>query len=691
MHPFRFTPSWILSRRVSSFQRFFELGQEESASPFLDARAKRISRNIALKSAVASAILLGMSWFFRFYIAEPFWPIPLSFVYLLAGTPFLIAAVDDVLVRHDVNIDVLNTSAAFGALAIGSPMEGALLLVLFTLAASLEDLVTLKAKSTLCAINEIAPTKAYVVESGGQLLERAVDDVKVGETIAVRAGEVVPLDGVVRKGQASVSMAHMTGESRPLFVGVSQAIASGARILDGSIEVEVQVTGHDSTVTKLIGLITRAHSSKPKLSQTFDRYGRIYAMCVIGITFFLMVFFPLVLNIPFYGDEGGVVRAISFLITASPCALILAVPITYLSALGASARKGAILKGSMILDRVRVCGAVAFDKTGTLTEGRLEVEKVLALTGGSTMSDEKVLSYAASVERHAVHPVARAIVDAFSLKQLPLLDVDHVQVIPGEGVLGTIHDDGKEISIFIGGMEGALRRLGEGDEEARRLAGAEQADGKVVAAVVIQNRELFLFVLSDTIRIGSADVVNELKGLGKQVVMLTGDHAESAQRIGASLGIDEVCSALLPEQKVEFVAALSRERGVLMVGDGINDAPALSRATVGVSMGQLSSAAAREASDVVLLNNDLAVIPWLFGKSVQTHRIVIQNLVIAFAAILIGTTTSLQGILPLWVAVTIHEGSTLIVGMNALRLLTLGTVKVSNQQPNAPSAKNTGS
>ena len=184
-------------------------------------------------------------------------------------------------------------------------MEGALLLVLFTLAASLEDLVTLKAKSTLCAIGEIAPTKAYIVEQGGQLVERAVDDVKVHEMIAVRAGEIVPLDGVIRKGEASLSMAHMTGESLPICVGVSQSIASGARVLDGSIEVEVLVSSHDSTVAKLIRLITRAHSSKPKLSQTFDRYGRMYALCVIGITFFLLFFLSPRFADSFLWQRGG--------------------------------------------------------------------------------------------------------------------------------------------------------------------------------------------------------------------------------------------------------------------------------------------------------------------------------------------------------------------------------------------------
>jgi Zn2+/Cd2+-exporting ATPase len=695
----QFTPSWLLSRRVTSFERFFEMGQEESASPFLDAQAKSISRNLALKSAIASALLLCLSSGLRFFTSLPVWPIPLSFVYLLSGTPLLIAAVDDVIRRKDVNIDVLNTLAAFSALGIGASMEGGLLLVLFTLAGALEDTVTLKAKGALCAINEIAPTKAYIVEDGDQLAERAVDDVRVGEMIAVRAGEIVPLDGVIRKGEASISMAHMTGEHKPLFVGVMQTVVSGARVLDGSINVEVQLSSHDSTVAKLVQLITRAHSSKPKISQTFDLYSRMYALSVIGLTFFLLFFFPAALRVPLLGEEGAIVRSITFLITASPCALILAVPITYLSALGASARRGAILKGSVVFDRINACDVVAFDKTGTLTEGTLVVEKILPLLlisensghpaapkssdskelGGrdfqefafsSDFDQETVLALAASLERHAVHPIARAIVESFSLKKKPFFEVSHVQIIPGEGAKGDVAHDGRSYALFIGTVEGVLKRMTLSQESIEAVQ-KEVVHGKVMAALSIENQGAYLFVMSDTIRSGSAQAVKRLHGLGKQVVMLTGDHMESAKRVGRSLNVDQVHSDLLPDHKVRLVASIAEKQGVLMVGDGINDAPALSRATVGVSMGRLSSAAAREASDVVLLNNDLDLIGWLFEKARQTKRVAKQNLVIAFASIFLGTASSLEGLLPLWAAVTIHEGSTLVVGLNALRLLRL--------------------
>ena len=655
---------WLLTRRVSSFQRFFELGGEESASPFLDTKAKKISRNLALKSSCLAAVLLTGSAIMRAYVAEPWWAILLAFVFLLVGTPALISALQDIVERKDVNIDVLNTLAAFGALFIGSGLEGGLLLVLFALAGSLEDLVTLKAKSSLCAMYEISPSKACVVGDEGYLHERAVDDVRVGETIAVRSGEIVPLDGVVTKGQATVSLAHITGESVPSTVEVGGQVVSGAQVCDGSIEVEVRLSIHDSTVAHLISLITRAHSSKPKLSLVFERWNRLYALLVIGCSVGLLFFLPGLIGIPIMGKGGSLVRSISFLITASPCALILAVPITYLSALGASVRKGAILKGSSVVDRIAGCDVVAFDKTGTLTEGQLHVEKMIPLNDRSKASFQEAHRWAASLERHAVHPIATALIEGISP-----LEAEHIRVVPGEGVYGVVDVNGRKRAMFIGGPTPAFRLLGQTPPS---LLDEERSFGRVLAVLVVEeSSEAYGFVLQDTVRPASKRVVHDLKCLDKRLILLTGDHAKSANTVAQSLGIDEVRSELTPEQKMETVAALSAEEGVLMVGDGINDAPALARSTVGVSMGQLSSATAREASDVVLLNNDLSVLVWLFVKSMDTRRIVRQNVSLAVVSMVVGIFTALQGVLPLWMAVTIHEGSTLLVGLNALRLLAL--------------------
>lgn len=664
----RRSPSWILSRRVSSFQHFFELGGEESASPFLDQRAKQLSRNLALKAASLSACLLLVSCLLKWFVEDPWWPIPLSFVYLIVGTPSLIASAHDIFDRHDVNIDVLTSLAAFGALAVGKAIEGAMLLVLFALAGSLVDLVTLKAKNALCSMYEIAPTKAIVVMDGGVFRERAVDDVRVGEIIAVRSGELVPLDGVIVKGSSMVSLAHMTGESLPISLNIGQTVVSGARILEGSIEVQVALCSHDSTVARLISLITRAHSSKPKLSVAFDRWNRGYALGVICSTAGILFVLPALFGTPWLGDDGSIIRSVGFLITASPCALILAVPITYLSALGASVQRGAILKGSVVLDRISLCRIVAFDKTGTLTKGQMALQAVIPLSGAGTYSSDQAVAWAASLDRHAVHPLAHALAEACSERKISFVETEEIRVVAGQGVWGKISIHGQLTPMFVGSPETGLQFL---DGEAARIVQTEREGGRVTAILVIDQKEGYLFSFQDTIRSESSRVVSDLHSLSKHVVMLTGDRAESAERVGRLLGIDDVRAGLLPEHKLDMVAHMAADGGLLMVGDGINDAPALARSTVGVSMGQLSSATAREASDVVLLNNDLNVLAWLFRKVGQTRTIVYQNLVLAICSILVGTVSSVQGILPLWMAVFLHEGSTLIVGLNALRLLRL--------------------
>ena len=656
-----FTPSWILSRRVTSFQKFFELGKEESASPFLDSRGKRISRNLFLKASITSACLLFVSFLLKLLYVEPYFVFPLAFVYLLSGTPALIASAEDIFSRRTINIDTLTTLAAFCALGIGSPIEGALLLVLFALAGAIEDVVTLRAKGALSDINELAPTKAYVVEEGGELIERAVHDVHVGETLAIRSGEIVPLDGVVRSGEASVSFAHLTGESKPIHVSPGKTLSSGTRVTDGYIAIEVTCTSHDSTVTKLIHLITRAHASKPKIAKVFDSFGRIYSLSVIGLSFLIALILPL-FGIPFLNGSGSLLRAVNFLITASPCALILAVPISYLSSLGSAVTRGAVLKGSTVLDGLLSCTTIAFDKTGTLSKGKLALTKITPLTPSSTKDTDEVLKLGASLERYAVHPIASAIVETYAQKKEPFLECTEVKVIPGKGVEALLQ--GKRL--FLGGS--TITEYQHTVEEAK-------LQGCSVAILQIDENEAYLFSLQDEVRKESSSVITTLRNQGRSVIMLTGDHAATAKAY--SLPLNEIYADLSPEDKLNLVTSISQKEGLLMVGDGINDAPALARATVSASMGELSSATAREASDIILLHNDLTALPWLFIKARTTRTIITQNLTLALTSILIGTTTSIIGALPLWLAVIIHEGSTLLVGLNALRLLRKGDLPPS--------------
>ncbi|MBS0634112.1 MAG: cadmium-translocating P-type ATPase [Verrucomicrobia bacterium] len=630
----------IGKRRSQEFQvrDFFEMGLEESASPFLTPFARRISHNFPLKASIVASILLACS----FFVTSPLSEILLTAVYFIVGVPALINAIEDIVLKHDCNIDVLMTLAAFSAIFMGSGFEGALLLVLFALSGAIEDAVSLKAKNALMQLHKIVPAKAYVLEDG-ELRERAIQDVALDAQVLVRAGEVVPLDGVVIEGASQVSLVHLTGESLPVRKIVGDEIPAGANVVDGSLTVKVTRLSQDSTVSRIIQLITEAQNAKPALERWFDTFGRRYALTIISLFVFFALSFPYLLGIDFLGKEGSIYRSLAFLITASPCALILAVPIAYLSALGACARKGIVLKGGIVLDALERCKVVAFDKTGTLTLGELTLDTVL---------DPELLAIAASLERNAVHPIAKAIVKSY---QGPYLPVSDVRVIPGYGVEGTI--EGKYV--YIGDPSTKLSQ--------EELEHAKKA-GNIMACLVVGSKTHLLF-FSDKARPGIKRMLDALKKSGRELIMLTGDHRESAQAIAREIGLDRFEAELKPEDKLQRITALSEAEGLAMVGDGINDAPALARATVGICMGQVGSATARGAADVILLHDNIELLDWLFTKASQTRHIVIQNLTIALIAIICGVIPALAGVLPLWLAVIVHEGGTVLVGLNALRLL----------------------
>ena len=435
------------------FRSFFEMGLEESASPFLNRYGRSLSRHLSLKASLFSAFLLFCAYFVP---SLPFSEILLISVFLIAGTPSLIESIEDVVFRRDVNIDVLMTIAAFSAYFLGAGYEGALLLVLFAISGSLENLVTLKAKNALSSISTIAATKAFIVDEKHRIRERAVEDVTVGSKILVRAGEIVPLDGVIIEGASSISLAHLTGESVAIRKKIHDLVPAGARLLEGSLTIKVLNTSADSTISRIIQLITKAQEAKPKLERWFDRFGRRYAITIIVFSFVFALYFAHAADVAYLGREGSIYRALAFLITASPCALILAVPIAYLSALGACAKKGIVLKGGVVLDGLNECSVIAFDKTGTLTLGELVFSKLVQVSASGRedeFSQQEIVSIAASLERNAVHPIAQAITEKAENENAPIYPCQNIQVVPGLGVEGQIEIAGRQIRAFIGDVK----------------------------------------------------------------------------------------------------------------------------------------------------------------------------------------------------------------------------------------------
>lgn len=630
------------------FNEFFASGKEESVSPFLEPSSRSWGKNLPLKSALGAALLLIMAFPLSF-LHPTIGHLLLSCVYFLVGTPALIDALED-LKNFEVNIDVLMTLAALLSVAIGSGYEGALLLVLFELSAAMESAVMQKTKSALKTLNDLSPRFAAVVEREGVVVQRSVKEVKVGTLLLIKAGEVVPLDGIVTEGSSFVNMVHLTGESNPFGKKPGDEVQAGARNLDGTLTVRVTRTSNDSTLSRIITLIAEASEAKPQIERFLDKFSKWYALGIISLTAFFALTLPYLLHIPYLGAEGAIYRALTFLIAASPCALIIATPTAYLSAISSCAAKGILLKGGTLLDALHKCQIIAFDKTGTLTTGKLTCTDITALKGEGNI--EEAIAVAAGLERYAVHPIAEALSLFAAEKNIPPKNVEEFQALPGRGLKGTVDT----LPVAIGNAE--FLQIPQ-----------EVSSEKGSTTFLRIGEAVYRFHFEDTLRPNIAPILQLLKKSNHHLAMLTGDAPGPAAWVANALGIDTVYDSLKPDDKLAKIAELSRKGEVIMVGDGVNDAPALARAAVGISMGTIGSATAIEASDVVFLHDDLSLLPWLKAKAGATVRIIKQNLTLSLSVILFATTPALLGIVPLWAAVLLHEGGTLLVGLNSLRLL----------------------
>ncbi len=635
------------------FDEFFASGKEETISPFLTPTSRRWGKNLSLRTSLVSAFCLALSFAFSF-ISLPLSHIFLIFVYFLSGTTALISSLHDIR-NWEINIDVLMTLAALLSVLIGSGLEGGLLLVLFEISAAMEETVTQKTRGTLLNLHELSPRTAFVIGDDGHLYEKALRDITVGTLLLIKAGEIIPLDGEVIEGSSFVNLVHLTGESEPLGKKAGDEVPAGAGNLDGTLTIRVIRTSSDSTLSRIIKLITQAQEAKPKLQQFLDRFGKWYASSIILLSTIFAFTLPWIFHIPYLGIEGSIYRALTFLIAASPCALIIAVPTAYLGAISSCAKKGILLKGGITLDGVAQCKVVAFDKTGTLTTGKLTCTSFEQIAGPPFNSD-KAIAIAATLERHAVHPIAEALVLYAQKRNIAPIPIEDFKSISGSGLEGTVLN----FKTAIGHRDFILTKMANPPT----LSHASQ-----LVTYLLAGESLFAFHFTDEIRSNICDVIAQLKKRDLQVVMLSGDHVINADDVAKKLGIDEVYADLRPEDKLAKVALLSQTKGLMMIGDGINDAPALARATIGISMGKIGSATAVDASDIVFLNDDLNLLDWLYKKAHQTMRIVKQNLTLALGVICCVTTPALLGWVPLWLAVILHEGGTVLVGLNSLRLL----------------------
>ena len=648
------------SKSVSPYalEQYFSSGYEESENPFITKDSRKWGKHVALMGSLFALIFLIISYTLK-SISPPLSSLFLVFVYFLAGTPSLIRSLEDIF-DWNINIQVLMTLAALLSVLIGAELEGGLLLVLFALSESLEETVTQKTKGALNALHKLAPTTAYIVASDGLVYPKSVREIELETLILVKAGEVVPLDGIVVAGTSYINLSHLTGESVPVSKKVGDEIPAGALNTDGSLTIKVSKTSAESTLSKIIRLITEAGESKPKLQRFLDQFSRQYASSVIllslGFGLLLPLFFP---GMAYVGKEGSIYRALAFLIAASPCALIIATPTAYLSAISTCARRGILLKGGIVLDALAKCNILAFDKTGTLTTGKLTCTQIEIL--GNSITKEEAIAIAAGLERAAHHPIAEAITTYAESLNIPQKQIDQVKVLSGKGVEGFCNNK----KVVIGSAEFILTLISDSAKKMEIQQKLSHA-GHIITLLLAETSVL-IFHFSDELRPNAYNTIKKLKE-NLKVVMLTGDHTENAQFVGKAVGIEEIFANLSPADKLAKIRKLGETSPLIMVGDGINDAPALMQAMCGIAMGTVGSATAIEAADIVLLRDDISIIGWLHKKARQTRLVVAQNLIFALLIICCATTLSICGIIPLWLAVILHEGSTVLVGLNSLRL-----------------------
>jgi Cd2+/Zn2+-exporting ATPase len=558
--------------------------------------------------------------------------------------------------RRSLDMNVLMTLAAVGAVGIGAYAEGAWVLVLFAVGTTLETYAFDRSRRSVGELMELAPEQARVLDDDGGERTIPVEEVTAGTRFAVHPGERIPLDGEVVSGASSVDEAPITGESVPVDKTPGSEVFAGTLNAQGALTVRATKTADDSTLARVAALVEQAQGSRAPSERFVDHFARVYTPLVFAAALALIVV-PVALG----GDfDTWIYRALALLIVACPCSLVISIPVAVVSAVGRAARDGVLVKGGQALEDLARVRTLALDKTGTLTLGHPELGEVVALDG---CSDDESLALAATVERRSEHPLARSLVTAAHGRGVEIGEPDDFEALAGRGVTARV--DGR--ALWAGGPRMAAERLGELPGEVARL---EEA-GHTVTVLGEDDRALAVFGLADLPRPGGRDAVERLRRAGiRRFVVLTGDNERAAAAVARAVGVDEHRAGLLPEDKLRAVEELDRDGGpVAMVGDGINDAPALAAASVGVAMGAAGSDTALESADVALMSDDLARLPGALTGARQASRVMRQNVVASLAVKAIFVVLAPLGLVTLVMAVAADMGMSLLVTLNGLRLL----------------------
>ena len=566
------------------------------------------------------------------------------------------------LLHFEFDMKTLMTIAIIGAAIIGEWEEAAVVVFLFAVSEALEAYSMDKARQSIRQLMDIAPPTALIKRAHGEHfheMELPTEQIEIGDILLVKPGQKIAMDGIVLSGLSAVNQAAITGESIPVNKAAGDEVFAGTLNEEGALEVRVTKRVEDTTIAKIIHLVEEAQAEKAPSQQFVDRFAKYYTPAIMIVALLVAVIPPL-----FMGDwQHWIYQGLAVLVVGCPCALVVSTPVAIVTAIGNAARQGVLIKGGIHLEQLGHIEAVAFDKTGTLTKGKPEVTDIIT---HNNMTEETVLQLVAAVEKQSQHPLAKAILTTLHEKGLSELVPTDFQSVTGKGAYATV--EGQKVSV---GSLKWIATLTVVDEVTKERANQLQAQGKTVVAAVSDNKLIGIIGIADQVRQESKQVLQKLRTLKvKHTVMLTGDAKPTAQAIATSLGVSDVRAGLLPAEKLTAIKELRTKYGaVAMVGDGVNDAPALASANVGIAMGGAGTDAALETADIALMGDDLTKLPYTISLSRKTLRIIKENIIFALALKLIALLLVIPGWLTLWIAIFADMGATLLVVFNSLRLI----------------------
>ncbi|HCM41726.1 MAG TPA: heavy metal translocating P-type ATPase [Candidatus Omnitrophica bacterium] len=573
---------------------------------------------------------------------------------IVGGRHWFREGIEKLIKKKQISIEVLMMAATLGSALLGMWDEAAFLVFLYGAAEGLEEYTFAKTRASIRKLLDLAPAQANILRNGEEI-QILSKDIQIDDVFIVRPGESIPTDGIILKGNSSINEAPVTGESTPVDKTVGMKVFAATMNQVGVLEVKSTTTFANNSLSKIVHLVEEAQEQKGKTQLFIEKFGRIYTPFVLMTALILLVV-PLLFNLSFLLWAS---KAVVLLVAAAPCALIMSTPVAIAAGIGRAGKTGILIKGGMHLENLGKIKAIAFDKTGTLTKGKPEVAEIIPL--GKT--EEKILEWAYSVEKSSEHPLAQAIVTKAQKMGVKPIEISNFRALMGAGAQA----DAKNETIYIGKVE-FFKELGHDISKLPRVEELRRA-GNTVIVVGTKQSIAGLIALRDEVRAESKKVIEELHKAGIKVAMLTGDNELTAKAIGDFLGIDQIKASLKPEDKIRAIEELKKQyRYVAMVGDGINDAPALANATVGIAMGTGGSDAAIEASDAALMGDDLSKVLYAIKLGKKARKVSLQNITFSLVLLAILIPSALAGIMTVAVAVFIHETSELLAVANGLRL-----------------------